>query len=181
VNLEWLKKHKGAAIGGGLALLLIVYLLFRNSSSSSGGLGSAIAQQNAGQEQMAELNAQESAQTEQTQAQLAAQEYETQAGEQEEQDQTVGSLAAQLIPEQLAANLQGEELTAQESEEENLLPLEENALSISTQGNRATTGQNELALLLGEGGDLQAGNPQIPTGISISTPWGGLGLSGLFG
>lgn len=159
MNLEWLKKHKAAAIGGGVLALLIVYLLFRNSgASSSNSLGSAIAQQNQGQLQMAELNAQESAQSSQVQAELAASEYSTQAQEQEEQDQTVGSIAETIIPSQLQAGVYNNEISAEQAEygenvnyAESLEPLEEQALNISTEGNRAVTGTNELALLLGEG------------------------------
>lgn len=167
MNLEWLKKHKAAAIAGGVVALLVLYVLFRNSSSSSNSLNSAIAQQNQGQEQMAELNAQESAQEEQTQAELAGQEYQTQASVQEEQDQTAGALASQIIPDQLEESLYGEEIGAQEQEQENLLPDINEALQISTQGNRAVTGVNELGLLLGEG---SVGSFNAEAGVNASQP-----------
>lgn len=172
MNLEWLKKHKAAAIGGGVALLVVIYLLFRNNANSGSSLGSAIAQQNQGQLQMAELNAQESASSTQAQAQLAASEYSTQAQEQEAQDQTVGSLASEIVPQQLESGIYAQEIAAQEQEQESLIPLENEALSISKQGNRAVTGVNELGLLLGEGSipsfNSEAGvNAQQPNPLNL--------------
>lgn len=179
MNLEWLKKHKGAAIAGGIGLLLVLYLLFRNSASSSSGLSSAISAQNQGQLQLAQANAQLNAQSEQTQAELAASEYSTQAQEKESQNQEVGDLVGTLLPEQFQTGLEGQELEAEEAEQSNLIPLEGEALDISKMGNRATTGQNELALLLGEGGSVFAPTPSPSTGVSLSIP--GLANLGLFG
>ncbi len=161
MNLEWIKKHKYAAAGGAIALFLIIYLVMRSrSSAGSGGLAGAIASQNQGQLQMAQLNAQLSAQSEQTQAQLASQEFAAQTGAQAQQDQLVAQLAGTLIPQQLQSQLYAQELTAQAAQQHELLPLEQQALQISTQGNRAQTGQNELALLLAEN------NPSLAFGAS---------------
>ncbi|HXT74613.1 MAG TPA: hypothetical protein VN785_12240 [Candidatus Angelobacter sp.] len=172
MNLEFLKKHKYAAAGGAIALFLIIYLLMRNSSSSSGGgLAGAIASQNQGQLQMAQLNAQLSAQSEQTQAQLASQEFAAQTSAQAQQDQLAAQLAGTLIPQQFQSQLYERELTAQAQTQNELLPLEQQALAISKQGSRAQTGQNELALLLSET------NPSIVYGAG-SLPVQGAGTGG---
>lgn len=193
MNLEWIKKHKYAAAAGAVAALLIFFLILRRSSGGGGSLGSAIAAQNQGQLQMAQLNAQLGAQSEQTQAQLAAEEFSAQTQQQEQQNQLVGNLAGTLLPIQFESQLYQQELTAQMHQQDTLLPLEQEALNISKQGNRAQTGQNELALLLSEisggPGGFAAGLPvqgasTKPSGFNLTTPFGGLGLNlgtGLFG
>lgn len=183
MKLEWLKKHPYAAAGGGLALLVIFYLLYRHSSSSSGsGLSGAIAQQNQGQLQMAQLNAQLDSQSSQTQAQLAAQEYATQAQEQMQQTQLVGQLAGTLIPAQMNSNLYEQELLAQEHQQAAMLPLEQTAMGqVGQGGSLETAGLNELSLLSGQGmagglSNLPGGNhPAANPGLNMFL--GGLGTS----
>lgn len=192
MNLEWLKKHKAAAIGGGVLALLVIYMLFRNSSGSSSSLGSAIAQQNQGQLQMAELNAQESAASTQTQAQLAATEYSTQAQEQEQQDQLAGQLVGTIVPGQEQTSIYNNEISAEEQAygeqlgyAESLLPLEETAQGqIGKGGSLEGTGVDELALLLGEGSSAQfpvygQASTSKGFGAGVQLP-GGIGI-GLFG
>lgn len=189
MNLEWLKKHPYAAAGGGLALLVIfVLIIHRSSSSSSNSLGSTITAQNQGQLQMAQLNAQLSSQSEQTQAQLAAQEYATQAQQQEQQTALVGSLASTVIPMQINSQLYQQELAAQEAHQAEIMPLEEQALTISTMGNRAQTGQNLLALLEGMPSTslpVQGAGTTSPSSFGFAIPGlGQLGANlgtGLFG
>lgn len=191
MNLEWLKKHPKAAAAAIIGALLVFYLLFRNSSASSGGgLTGAIASQNQGQEQMAQLNAQLSAQSEQTQASLAAQENATQAQEQEQQTQLVGQLAGTLIPQQLQSNIYEQELAAQAHEQANLLPLEITAQQqIGKGGSLEGTGADELALLLGEPSAAtypvkgQTVSPPNPLLAGLGTAIGSLGSigPGLFG
>lgn len=179
MNLELLKKHKYVAAAGAIALFLIIYLVMRNSSSSNGGgLAGAIASQNQGQLQMAQLNAQLSAQSEQTQAQLASQEFAAQTSAQEQQNQLAAQLAGTLIPQQLQSTLYAQELAAQAAQQHDLIPLEQRALEISTGGNRATTGQNELALLLGEGGAVVTPAAQ-PSALNSFLNGLGKGVSGV--
>ena len=194
VNLEWIKKHPYAAAGGALALLVIFVLILRRGGSSGSSLGSAIAAQNQGQLSMAQLNAQLSAQQDQTNAQLSAEELSAQAQEQEQQTSVVGQLAGTILPMQEESSLYEEELAAQQHEQQSLMPLEQEALDISKQGNRAQTGQNLLALLLSEESPYPAsfagslpvqGANTKPGGFSLGIPGlGSLGLNfgtGLFG
>jgi hypothetical protein len=183
VNLEWIKKHPYVVAAGGLVLLLVFYLIFKSSSGSGNSLDSAIEQQNQGQLQMAQLNAQLSAQSEQTQAQLTAGEYETQAQEQEEQDQTAGSLASEIIPEELQSGLYGQELTAEEQELSDQYNLAEQGVNLTMLGGSGQTGQavrnaglGIIGAALGEGVSGESAPPS--SGISIN--FGSLG-QGLFG
>ena len=184
MNLEWIKKHPyvvAAVLVGGIVFL---YVLAKKGSSGS-GLGAAIAQQNAGQLQMAQLNAQLNAQTSQTNASLAASENNTQAQLQAQQDQLAGQLVGTLVPAQLNSQLYQQELAYQFQHNQSLLPLEQQAIQESTQGNRAQTGQNLLALLLGynsTGLPVQGAGTTSPTSFSISPSGFGFNLGqGLFG
>jgi hypothetical protein len=172
MKLEWFKKHPYAAGAAILAGLVVIYLIFRQSSSSSGGgLASLAAGQEQGQLQLAQLNEQASAQEQATQAQLASESYAAQVQETEQQNQEVGGLAETIIPAQLESELYKQELEKQSEEQTALMPLEKQALQISTQGNRAQTGQNELAILLASEGEFA--NPAFLSGA------GGLPVQGL--
>lgn len=200
MNLEWLKKHKVAAGAAILIGLLVVFFLFRNSgsSSSANGVASLAANQQNAQLQMAQLGAEESSQNEQLQAQLASQEYTTQASEQENQDQLAASIAGSILPTQIEAqfeeplysqelSLYGQELTGQQTEESALLPLEESAVGLTSNPNLAATGETTLAELLGEGASSSNKYGSVtflPLGSTSTTPSTGLLGSlqtGLFG
>lgn len=155
MNLEWLKKHKVAAGAAILAGLLVLFVLFRQQGSGSGSdVASLAANQQAGQLQLAQLNAQESAQQDQLNAQLAATEYQTQAQTQAEQDSLAASIASGILPLQVESPIFQQELTQEASQQKSLIPLEQQALDISTKGNNAQLGLAELAALLGEGGGI---------------------------
>lgn len=188
MNLEWLKKHKYAAVAGAVVLLVLLVVMFRRNSSGSSGLVGAITSQNQGQLQMAQLNAQLSAQSEQTQAQLAAQEFGAQTQLQEQQTQLAGQVAGTILPIQFQSQLYEEELKAAEVHQQDILPLEQQALAISKQGNRAQTGQNLLALLEGipsTGLPVQGAGTTSPSALGLNIPGlGSVGLNlgtGLFG
>jgi hypothetical protein len=154
LNLEWFKKHKVAAGAAILVGLLVLFLIFRKSSGGGSDLGSLAANQQQGQLQLAELNAQESAQQSQLQTQLAASEYQTQAQTQASQDQLAASVLSEALPYQLESPIFEQELSNQASEQTALLPLEQQALTISTKGNNAQLGLAELATLMGEGSNI---------------------------
>lgn len=187
MNLEWVKKHKYAVAAGVVVVLVLLVVLFRRGSSGS-NLTGAITAQNQGQLQMAQLNAQLSAQSEQTQAQLAATEFTGQTQQQEQQTALAGQIAGTVLPIQFESQIYQEELKAQELHQQDILPLEQQALKISTQGNRAQTGQNLLALLEGIPATslpVQGAGTTSPSGLGLSIPGlGSLGLTfgqGLFG
>lgn len=200
MNLEWVKKHPYATGAAVLAGLVVIFVFFRSSgSSSSNGLASLAAGQEQSQEQVAELNAQQSSQEDQLNASLAAQEYGASISEQENQDQLAGSLASQLLPEQIESefespiysqelSLYGEELTNEANEQSALLPLEESALNLANDPSMAATGETLLAELEGEGASnvnkygsqtfIPGGStaPQLPFGLTLPSQLG----NGLF-
>jgi hypothetical protein len=187
-NLEWVKKHPYVVAGGVLAVLVVLYLVSRNSSSG-GGFAGALAAQSANQANAAQINAQLSAQSEQTQAQLASEAYSVQAQNQQQQNALVGSIAETVLPIQYESSLYEQEIAAAAAEQKTLAPYIGQALNISTQGNRAQTGQNELALLLGAsnpslvgyagGLPIQGAKTTSPSSLGLS--FNGLTLGGTLG
>lgn len=189
LNLEWLKKHKVAAGAAILIGVLVLFVLLRKSGSSSSGsdLSSLAANQQQGQLQLAELNAQESAQQNQLGAQVSLSEYQTEAQQQAQQDQLAASLAGTIVPQQIESSLYSEELAGEESQQTALLPLEQQALKISTTGNNSQLGLAELAALLGEGGQVSnkfGSSTVLPSsGFTLTNPFasGSPLMTGLFG
>lgn len=142
-NLEWFKKHPAAAGAAILVGLLVVFVLFRKGGSSGSSFASIAANQQAGDLQLAELNAQQSAQSDQINAQVGLSEYQTEAQLQSSRDQLAASVVSGALPYQVSAQRQ-----------QQLLPLEAEALKISTEKNFSQLGEEELAALLGEGGTV---------------------------
>lgn len=191
--LEWVKKHPKAAAVGVIAAIIVVILILRRggSSSSSSDLGNALASQQAGQLQMAQLNAQLSAQQSQTEAQLAAQEYSSNLAAQEQQNQLAGQIIATVIPQQIQGNIYSEALKNQAAYQTALSKYIPQAFQVTEESNRGVIGEDELALLLGAGsgssslveaaGSLpqSAGNSGAG-GFKLQIPGlGSLGVSGI--
>jgi hypothetical protein len=187
-NLAWIKEHKGIVAGVVLGAILLIYIAKRSGgTSASSGVAGALQAQQAGQLQMAQLNAQLSAQGNQTQAQLEAEQISTNAQQQSTQDQS----AEQIALYGLQGHLYEDQLNAQVSEQQSLLPLEEKILSVnpsSLYGHTAEqqTLENELALLLTRGsvaGNLPA--TYAPgsggsAGFTLNIPGlGNLGVGGI--
>ena len=168
---EWIKAHKVEAAGIGVAILIVLYLLFRSSSSSSNGISGALQAQSAAQASAAQYAAQTqaaqiqaNAQVSAQNAQLAATQSQNNAQLQAQQDYIAGQIISQQLGYQYQNNLVNAQLGAQEKIAQQNLPLEQQALQISTMGNRAQTGQNELALL-----EAQTGSMLNPSAISASS------------
>jgi hypothetical protein len=181
MNLEWLKKHPYAAAGAILVGIIVIYLVLRKGGgSSTSGLGSAIAAQNQGQLQMAQLNAQLSAQSQQTQAQLAAQELQTQAQTQAQQDAIAGQVATEILPIQAEAPLYQLELQNEFTQQQEMLPLEQQAIGqVGKGGSLETAGLNELEILASEGAVPGIGGlNNLPGGTRQPSAWSGF-LTGL--
>jgi hypothetical protein len=183
-NLAWVKQHKAVVAGVVFGAIVLIYIARRSSGSSSSGVASALQSQQAGQLQMAQLNAQLSAQGDQTQAQLEAEQISTNAQTQQSQDQAAGQIALYG----LQGHLYEEELNAQETEQQALLPLETqlvNTKGLSGHPNLQQTIENELALLLTRGsasGSLPSsiGGSGSGTGFNLNIPgFGSLGVGGL--
>lgn len=186
-NLAWIKQHKGIVAGIIFGAVVFIYLARRSSGgSASSGVAGALAQTQQGQLQMAQLNAQLSAQGNQTQAQLEAEQISTNAQTQQAQDQAAGQIAL--------AGLQGhlyeEIISAHTAEENALLPSIEKIINVDPKSLRdhsavAQALQNELALLLTRGsaaGSLPPTytGPTQGTSFGISIPGlGSLGVGGL--
>jgi hypothetical protein len=149
--LEFVKKHPTAIAGGIVAVIVVIYLISRSSSSSGGDLSGAIASQQAGSLQAAQLNAQLSAQSEQTQAELASQEYSGSLQEQEQQDTLAGQVIGTIVPAQLESGLYSQELTNQANEAAAINKYIPSAFAVTGESNRGVIGEDELALLLGAG------------------------------
>jgi len=152
-NFEYIKKHPAIAGAIVVGVLIVVYLLVRSKGSTS-GVGGILAQVNAGQLQMAQLNAQLSAQGEQTQAQLQAQEIAANAQVQQQENQIAGSLVNSQLVYGNQAKIVQEELASHTAIFQSLLPQIENLLNRpGLQGHQALqeTTLQELELLLAEG------------------------------
>lgn len=185
---SWAKAHPAATAAIVLIGGVIFYLILRGQGSgATSGVAQLAQTQAATQAQTDQLNAQLSAQTQQTQAQLQAQEIQASTQAQAQQDTIAGqviseqlSLQPQLQGQELQAELLKEQLANQSELQASLTPLEQQALNISKMGNRATTGQNELALLLQEGGSVVVPPPNPGAGFTLNIPGvGGLGVTGL--
>jgi hypothetical protein len=188
-NLAWVKQHKGIVAGIVFGAIVLIYLAKRSggSSDASGGVAGALQSQQAGQLQMAQLNAQLSAQGQQTQAQLEAEQISTSAQTQQAQDQEAGQIALYG----LQGHLYEDQLNAESSEQQSLLPLEQQILNegtpkaLSGHPNVQQTLENELALLLTRGsasGSLPSsiGGNSAGTGFALNIPGlGSLGVSGI--
>jgi hypothetical protein len=188
-NLSWIKEHKGIVAGVVLGAVLLIYIAKKSGGSSSdSGVAGALQSQQAGQLQMAQLNAQLSAQGQQTQAQLEAEQISTNAQSQSSQDQA----AEQIALYGLQGSLYNNQLNAEVSEQQSLEPLEQQILSVSPSslyGHTAEqqTLENELALLLTRGqvaGNLPAtyapGSGGSGSGFTLNIPGlGNLGVGGL--
>jgi hypothetical protein len=180
-NLAWIKEHKFVVAGIILGGFVLIYFVKKNNANSSSGVAGVLAQQNAGQLQMAQLNAQLSAQGQQTQAQLESQQISAQTQQQQEQDQ----VASQIALYGLQGSLEEKALVAQQAQQSSLLPLEQELINYSGSGKLSghpqvqQTIENELALLLAEGG---GGNPSFLGGAGGLPPiqpgsGGGLNLT----
>jgi hypothetical protein len=201
-DLDYIKKHKVAVGAVVVGALVIIYLVSKNSgSNSSSGISSVLAQQNQGQLQMAQLNAQLTAQGNQTQAQLEAEQISAGAQQQQEQDQTAASIVAAQLGYNSENTIAGSEISAIEQQQSNLLgpetSLADELASGSLAGHTAEQQsiENALALLLSEGGGLGSnssllsaagGLPSVynpggtsSTGVGITLP--GIGNLGLYG
>jgi hypothetical protein len=200
-DLDYIKKHKVAVGAVVVGALVIIYLVSKNSGSSSSGVASVLAQQNQGQLQMAQLNAQLTAQGNQTQAQLEAEQISAGAQQQQEQDQTAASIVASQLGYNSENTIAGSEISAIEQQQSNLLgpetTLADELASGSLAGHTAEQQsiENALALLLSEGGGLGSnsgllgaagGLPPVyspggtsNTGVGITLP--GIGNLGLYG
>jgi hypothetical protein len=189
--LEFVKKHPTAIAGGIVAVIIVIYLISRSSSSSGGDLTGAIASQQAGQLQMAQLNAQLSAQSEQTQAQLEAQEYSGSLAQQEQQDTLAGQVIGTVVPAQLESGLYSQELKNQAAIAGQISGYLPQAFAVTGESNRGVIGEDELALLLGTiegnsslvqaaGGLPQSAGTSGGGGFNLSLPGiGSLGASGI--
>lgn len=193
--LEFVKKHPYGVAGGVIAVLVVFYLISRQSSSQQSGFASAIAAQQAGQQQTAQLNAQLSAQAQQTQSQLSLAEYQTAAQQQMSQDQLAAGLAGTIIPTAYQAQYAQEQLAQQSNYQSSLLPLEQQALALSSSAGHPREiqiGGEELALLLGAGqyspsyvssaaglSPVYMPHGSTPTGGTLSVP--GVFSAGFFG
>lgn len=168
-NLEWFKKHPAAAGAAILVGLLVVFVLFRKGGSSSGGFASLAAGQQAGDLQLAELNAQQSAQQDQLNAQVGLSEYQTEASVQSAQDQLAAQLVSGVVPLQLRAQQQT-----------TLLPLEEEALALGKNPKLAQESELLLSELMGGGGSISTKygtTTALPSNPSLLNNMG----TGLFG
>ncbi len=154
MNLDWFKKHPYSAGAAVLVGLIVIYFLMKRGSSSGSGSGFAglMAQQNQGQLQLATLNAQQSAQEQQLQAQLAAQEYQGNLAAQEQQNQLVYGLGSSIIPAQL-------QMQTMLASQKTLSPYIASAVKeAGTPGSgREEAGLAALGLLMGEGNIGQIG------------------------
>lgn len=191
--LEWVKKHPKAAAVGVIAAIIVVVLILRRggSTSSSSGIDNALASSQAGQLQMAQLNAQLSAQQSQTDAQLAAQEYSGNLAAQEQQNQLAGQIIATVIPQQIQGNIYSQALKNQAAYQTALAKYIPQAFAVTGQSNRGVIGEDELALLLGAGsgssslvqaaGSLpQSAGPSGGGAFGLTIPGvGTLGVSGI--
>jgi hypothetical protein len=185
INLAWIKEHKAIVAGLVFGTIALIYLARRSSGSgSSSGVAGVLQSAQQGQLQMAQLNAQLSAQGNQTQAQLEAEQISANAQQQHDQDQAAATIALYG----LQGHLYEEQLNAQTSEQQALLPLEQQLVSTKgLAGHNALqqTIENELALLLTRGSAAGSLPPSYTGGSSgtnfgISIPgFGSLGVSGL--
>jgi len=171
LNLAWVKEHKAAVAGIVLGALVLIYLARRGGSSSSGVAG-VLQSAQAGQLQMAQLNAQLSAQGDQTNAQLEAAQIAANAQIEHDRDAAAGQIALYG----LQGHLYEDALKAQEAEQTALLPLETHLIDtkgLAGRPNLQQTIENELALLLTQG--KAAGS--LPSSIGGSSPGAGFSLS----
>jgi hypothetical protein len=154
MNLEWFKQHKLATGVIVVAGLIVLYVVSKKSSSSSSGLAGIVAGEQQGQLQMAQLNAQLSASSNQTSAQLEAEQIAANAQTQHEQDQLVSSiLGTQLVYGNQSKVLE-EEINARQNELTTLAPEIQGLITdIPHEKGHNLVQQSEvnaLALLLGE-------------------------------
>lgn len=170
-NFAWIKEHKAAVAGIVLGALVIIYLA-RSKSGGSGGGGvyDVLASQQQGQLQMAQLNAQLSAQGNQTQAQLEAERISANAQTQHDQDQAASTIALYG----LQGHLYEENLHSQDEELKALMPSIQKIINVnpkSLEGHQGVqqTLIDELELLLSRG---QAQPPSVITGQSQQTGFG---------
>jgi len=190
-DLEYFKKHKAVTGAIVVGALVIVYMIHKSgSSSSSGGVAGVLAQQQQGQLQMAQLNAQLSAQGDQTQAQLQAEQIAAGTQQTQAQDQ----IAGQIVAAQLGYNSQNtqaeEYFNAVQQRQAQLLPLESTLSNMLSSGNLAGHEAEQQSILnaleLFLSGGSASGLPPVyspqgsNTGFSLNIPGlGSLGLSGL--
>ena len=191
-NLAWIKQHKAIVAGIVLGGLVLIYLAKRSSVGSSSGAGNFLAAQQQGQLQMAQLNAQLSAQGDATHSQLESQLIAYNAEQQHSQDQIAGEIALYGLQHKL----QSESIAASEAERAALLPSIKKLLDFSASGKLAghnleqQTITNELALLLASGGysnpnSIAGSLPPVTqsgqsAGFNINIPGiGSLGVGGI--